>query len=247
MSKINRRKFMLSAAGLTVLTSTGSIMANLNQTKQVKLKGKESSAIKHWDVITIGNLSRNRYWGESDEKPLRGAICTCTVVSGDNFHLLIDPSIKDAAQMATELDRRTGLSIDEIDTVFITHQHDDHLFGLKHFAKAKWYAGAEVAAALNKSGKFEKQIEPAGKTLLGAIDVIPMPGHTPDSVGLRFDYNSYSIVLTGDAVATKDYWDGGQMYYNVMDMEVSKKTLSMIRSLADIIVPGHDNYFLNFK
>jgi glyoxylase-like metal-dependent hydrolase (beta-lactamase superfamily II) len=247
MSKINRRKFMLSAAGLTVLTSTGSIMANLNQTKQVKLKGKESSAIKHWDVITIGNLSRNRYWGESDEKPLRGAICTCTVVSGENFHLLIDPSIKDAAQMATELDRRTGLSIDEIDTVFITHQHDDHLFGLKHFAKAKWYAGSEVAAALNKSGKFEKLIEPAGKTLLGVIDVIPMPGHTPDSVGLRFDYNSYSIVLTGDAVATKDYWDGGQMYYNVMDMEESKKTLSMIRSIADIIVPGHDNYFLNFK
>jgi glyoxylase-like metal-dependent hydrolase (beta-lactamase superfamily II) len=245
MNRINRREFMISAAGLTVITSSGNLMAEQDQAKKIKLKGRESSEIIHWDVITIGNLSRNRYWGESDEKPLRGAICTCIVVSGKNFHLLVDPSIKDAAQMATELDRRTGLSIDEIDTVFITHQHDDHLFGLKHFANAKWYAGEEVAAALNKSGKFEKKIEPAGKKLLGALDVIPMPGHTSDSVGLRFDFDGYSIVITGDAVATKDYWDDGQMYYNVIDMEESKKTHSMIRSTADIIVPGHDNYFLN--
>jgi glyoxylase-like metal-dependent hydrolase (beta-lactamase superfamily II) len=245
MNIMNRRKFMVSTAGLTVITSLGNLIANQDQPKQIKLKGRESSEIIHWDVITIGNLSRNRYWGESDEKPLRGAICTCTVVSGKNFHLLVDPSIKDASLMATELDRRTGLSIDEIDTVFITHQHDDHLFGLRHFLNAKWYAGEEVAASLNKSGKFEKQIEPVMKKFLGVIDVIPMPGHTSDSVGLRFDFNGYSIVITGDAVATKDYWDGGQMYYNVIDMIESKKTLAMIRSMADIIVPGHDNYFLN--
>jgi hypothetical protein len=34
-----------------------------------------------------------------------------------------------------------------------------------------------VAAALNKSGKFEKQIETVEKTFLRAFDVIPMPGH----------------------------------------------------------------------
>lgn len=245
MSKIDRRKFVFSAAGLIVMTSPGNSMTLQNQTREIKLKGKESSGIKHWDVITIGNLSRNKYWGESDEKPLRSAICTCTVVSGEKFHLLIDPSLRDADEMTTELDRRTGLSIDEIDTVFITHQHDDHLFGLKHFSKAKWFAGPEVAAAINKSGKYEKQIEPAGKILLSEIDVIPMFGHTPDSYGLRFHHNGYSVVVTGDAVATRDYWDGGQMYYNVNNMEEAKKTLSMINSIADIIVPGHDNYFLN--
>jgi glyoxylase-like metal-dependent hydrolase (beta-lactamase superfamily II) len=245
MSKIDRRKFIYSAAGLPFLSPV--LFASSKQSKEIKLKGKKSSPVKHWDIITIGNLSRNRYWGESDEKPLRSAICTCTVVSGENFQLLVDPSIKDATQMATELDRRTGLSLDEIDSVFITHQHDDHLFGLKHFEKARWYAGSEVASALNKSGKFEKQIEPVEKTFLGAFDIISMPGHTADSVGLRFDFNGYSVVITGDAVATKDYWDNGQMYYNVINMEESKKTLSMIRSIADIIVPGHDNYFLNLE
>ncbi|HBH84850.1 MAG: hypothetical protein A2X05_17935 [Bacteroidetes bacterium GWE2_41_25] len=244
MNKINRRKFVYSAAGVTVMSSLGFAA---NNSKEIKLKGKESSLIKHWDVITIGNLSRNRYWGESYEKPLRGAICTCTVISGEQFHLLVDPSLEDLNSMATELDRRTGLAIDEIDTVFITHQHGDHLYGLKHFVKAKWYAGAEVAAAINKSGKYEKQIEPAGKTLFGEIDVIKTFGHTPDHYGLRFDHNGYSVMIAGDSVATLDYWNGGQMYYNVMDMSESTRTLDMIRSIADIIVPGHDNYFLNLK
>ncbi len=247
MSRINRRKFVSSAAGLAVSASLVYAGSHRDKTRQITLKGKESSGIKHWDVITIGNLSRNKYWGESDEKPLRSAICTCTVITGENFNLLVDPSLRDADEIATELDRRTGLSVDEIDTVFLTHQHDDHLFGLKHFTDAKWYAGPEVAAAINKSGKYEKKIEPAGKILLKEIDVIPMFGHTPDSYGLRFHHNGYSVVVAGDAVATKDYWDGGQMYYNVNDMEESTKTLAMIRSLADIIVPGHDNYFLNLE
>jgi glyoxylase-like metal-dependent hydrolase (beta-lactamase superfamily II) len=245
MRDMNRRKFVYSAAGVAGMTLLGHPEGFDNQSKQIKLKGKESSGIKHWDIITIGNLSRNRYWGESDEKPLRNAICTCTVISGEKFHLLVDPSLEEAKAMATELDRRTGLSVDEIDTVFLTHQHGDHLYGLKHFTKARWFAGTEVAAAINKSGKYEKQVEPAGKLLSGEIDVIPMFGHTADSFGLRFDHHGYSVVIAGDAVATKDYWDDRQMYYNVIDMKESEKTFDMIRSVADIIVPGHDNYFLN--
>lgn len=246
MKNINRRNFIQSTAAVTGSAVLGYSPGFAIQERQIKLKGKEKSVIKHWDVITIGNLSRNRYWGESDEKPLRSAICTCTVISGKNFHLLVDPSLKDATAMATELDRRTGLSMEEIDTVFITHQHDDHLYGLKHFTGARWFAGPEIAMALNKSGKFDKLIEPAGRILLGEIDVIPMFGHTNDSYGLRFDFNGYSVVIAGDAVASKDYWDDNQMYYNVNDLEVARKTLADIRSIADIIVPGHDNYFLNF-
>jgi hypothetical protein len=79
--------------------------------KVLKLKGNPGSGVIRWDVITIGNLSRNRYWGESDEKPLRSAICTCTVISGKNFHILVDPSLKVKDSMAAELDRRTGLTI----------------------------------------------------------------------------------------------------------------------------------------
>src|SRR4051812_29684573 len=42
-------------------------------------KGRPDSPVKRWDVVTIGNLSRNRYWGEPDAKGVRAVVCTCTL------------------------------------------------------------------------------------------------------------------------------------------------------------------------
>jgi glyoxylase-like metal-dependent hydrolase (beta-lactamase superfamily II) len=254
MKDIARRKFIYSALGVFGVANLGfkdfdkilKIGVPSHQSSgTLRLKGKRDSRIKHWDIITIGNLSRNRYWSESDDRPLRGAICTCTVISGDNFHIIVDPSIADETSMANELKRRTGLSPDDIDVVFITHQHGDHVAGIKHFLKARWIAGSEVASGLNKSSQFSKSFEPAGSRLFETIDVIPTPGHTPDHNSLRFDFKGLSIVVAGDSVATIDFWNDRSMYYNVMDMAESKRTMEKIDSIADIIVPGHDNSFLN--
>jgi glyoxylase-like metal-dependent hydrolase (beta-lactamase superfamily II) len=254
MKDIERRRFIgsvISIFGLTSLNLSG-IQHSFMKTDQkeesgriIRLKGKLNSKVKHWDVITIGNLSRNRYWGESDERAIRSAICTCTVISGDDFHVIVDPSLEDEVAMTAELKRRTGLSPDNINGVFITHQHGDHVAGLKHFPGAKWFAGSEVAAGLNSTQRFTKQIEPAGTTLFGALDVISTPGHTPDHQCLRFDYRGLSIVIAGDSVATKDFWDEKRAYYNVLDPAESKRSMQKIEALADIIVPGHDNSFFN--
>lgn len=53
-----------------------------NEESLHRWKGRLESLVLRWDIVTIGNLSRNRYWGESDEKAVRPAICTCTVLSG---------------------------------------------------------------------------------------------------------------------------------------------------------------------
>ena len=85
-------------------------------------KGRKSSRVKRWDVITVGNLARNRTWGESEAKPLRSTLCTCTVVQGEGFRLIVDPSEGNADDMARELDRRTGLKPREITAAFVTHR-----------------------------------------------------------------------------------------------------------------------------
>ena len=54
-----------------------------------------------------------------------------------------------------------------------------------------------------------------------------------------------SVVVAGDSVATKDFWDEKRMYYNVLDIAQSKRSMEKINSIADIIVPGHDNCFVN--
>src|SRR5689334_20606422 len=67
---------------------------------RARWKGKADTNVKRWDVITIGNLSRNRYWGEGDRKGVRSVICSCTLIQGDKFRLLVDPSLADPGQMA---------------------------------------------------------------------------------------------------------------------------------------------------
>ena len=79
MKDIERRKFInsvISVFGLVSLKLNGFEAIFIKDegkpdqaAKTVRLKGKKDSKVKHWDIITIGNLSRNRYWGESEERP----------------------------------------------------------------------------------------------------------------------------------------------------------------------------------
>jgi len=208
-------------------------------------KGRKNSKVKRWDVITIGNLSRNRYWGESDAQGVRSAICTCTVVQGEGFRLIVDPSLSSADEMARELDRRTGLKLRDITAAFVTHEHGDHWFGLAHFPEAQWLAAPEVAAALTQTNKLPKKVESITGQLFEAVEILPTPGHTSSHHSLRFDCDGLSVVVAGDAVPTRDFWRERRGYFNAVDFELSAKTMDKIAAVADLVVPGHDNYFLN--
>jgi glyoxylase-like metal-dependent hydrolase (beta-lactamase superfamily II) len=247
MKEIKRRNFICTALGIAGLSGIGCAKKILpdKSVHTLNLKGSQNSKITHWDIITIGNLSRNKYWGESDEKAIRPVICTTTIISGKDFHVIVDPSLEDGKAMAEELKRRTGLTPDDIDVAFVTHEHGDHHVGLPGFPKAKWLAGKEVASAINSTAKYPKMVEPAGNTIFDTIDVVATPGHTLGHTGLRFDHKGLSIFAAGDSVATKDFWDEGIMFFKALDMEESKRSMKKIASIANIVIPGHDNYFLN--
>lgn len=199
--------------------------------------------IHRWDIITIGNLSRNRYWGEREDQAYRNAICTCTVIQGDTFRLLVDPSLKEEAQMEAELFRRTGLHLADVDTVFITHAHGDHHYGLKHFPQARWFAAPPVAALLNESNNYTKTIDAIESPLLGEFDVLHTPGHTQHHYSLRFDWEGKSVVIAADAAVTRDFWNDRRGYFNSEDFAAAAQSMEQLATVADIVVPGHDNYF----
>jgi glyoxylase-like metal-dependent hydrolase (beta-lactamase superfamily II) len=157
----------------------------------------------------------------------------------------VDPSLEKTEEMTRELDRRTGRKLRDVNAVFITHEHGDHFAGLAHFPEAKWIAAAEVAAILNKSGKFSKRVEPAREVLFDSIEVVPTPGHTMSHHSLRFACDGLTVVVAGDAVPTQDFWRERRGYYNCVDFELSARTMDKIASTADLVVPGHDNYFLS--
>lgn len=247
MNDIKRRKFIGAAIGAAGLSLIGCAKKTVPQSSNnaLLLKGHNNSKITHWDIVTIGNLSRNRYWGESEEKSLHPVICTTTIITGKDFHVIVDPSLANIKAMEEELKRRTGLTPNDIDIAFVTHEHGDHHCGLPAFPKAKWLATAEAASIINKNEKYGKMVEIVGDRLFDAIDVINTPGHTPGTAGLRFDYRGLSVFVAGDAIATRDFWDDDRIYFKALDQDVAKKSMKKIASISNIVVPGHDNYFIN--
>ena len=200
--------------------------------------------IQRWDVITIGNLSRNRYWSEGDDQAVRPALCTSTLIRGQGICLLVDPPLADPERMAFELSRRVGLAPADVTTVFLTHAHGDHTAGLDNFPQAEWLAAPDVAARLTSARPGGGSIRPAGEAIANCIAVVPTPGHTRDHHSLQFECDGLRVVVAGDAVMTRDFWQDRQGFFNSVDFKQAARTMDDLAQRADIIVPGHDNYFL---
>jgi glyoxylase-like metal-dependent hydrolase (beta-lactamase superfamily II) len=200
--------------------------------------------VRRWDIIIIGNLSRNHYWGEGDDTPVRSALCTCTLVQGADFRLIVDPSVPQPERMAAELDRRTGLGLADVTHVFLTHEHGDHHAGLACFPRARWMADPATAGAINSSGRYAGRVKPVCGRILEAMEVTPTPGHTASHHSLRFDCGGLSVVIAGDAVMTRDFWEHRRGFHNSVDLALAAETMERLAIMADVVVPGHDNCFL---
>lgn len=200
-----------------------------------------------WDVITIGNISRNRYWGEGDGRAMRDSYCTSTLIVTEGRALLVDPAFADQDRMAEELDRRTGLKLSDVDAVFVTHSHSDHHEGLANYPNARLLAAPAVAGKINASAAHPRPVEPAGERVLDDMLVIHTPGHTPDHHSLLLEWQGLNVVVAGDAVMRRDFWDNRQGYHNSWNFDIASRTIDELTQRADIIIPGHDNYFLTHR
>src|SRR5579884_565481 len=206
----------------------------------------------HWSVLTIGNLSRNRFWGEDESTAHRAPLCTATLVRAGDAVIVVDPPLP-PEEMPALLDRRAGLKVSDVTHVYLTHCHGDHRVGLEAFPQAAWQmpdlevefwrehlpAGAaewELLTRILPVAAEDAQIAPGVTTL-------HLPGHTPGLAGLAFDdRDGFRVVIASDAVMTRDFFEAGEGYFNSFDFTLAGKSIDRVRSEADIIVPGHDNY-----
>ncbi len=151
------------------------------------------------------------------------------------------------------LDAR-NLEPGDIDILFLSHLHFDHVLNFDLFPKARimvseleWaYADNPHEKDIFVPGFIKKALELTNLDIFsGTPEIAPgiatvfAPGHTPGLYSLAFEVNNQRIVIAGDAIKTAH-----ELYSGKAAMEFDPEmrggaTISNIRDNADRIVPGH--------
>ena len=215
------------------------------------------------DVISIGTLSRNRLWGESE--PVRTAHATTTLIRSGKRNILVDPGLP-AQAVGARLYERTGLRPEQIDTVFLTNFRPSHRAGLALFERARVFihereqeiTAAHLQALVEEAPqddegraqllaelKLLQSFEPAEDKIAEQVDLFPLPGYTPGTCGLLVAAPTYTALIAGDAAPTLDHFLAGQLLPDSYDVATAGESMREVYEIADLIVPGHDNLFAN--
>jgi len=215
-------------------------------------------------VISIGTLAKNPLWQERG--PVRTSHATTTLVVSDTARLLVDPSLP-SPLLEGRLFERTGLKPEAITHVFLTNWRPIHRRGLEIFSKARWFMHAtEIQAAqealdavkdraertgekldpvVAEEERLLKRIVEAPDELVPGVDLFPLPGYTPGQSGLLVALPTSTVIIAGDAVPTAGHFAAGQVFQESWDLDQAKESLLEMYEIADQIVPGHDNIFVN--
>jgi glyoxylase-like metal-dependent hydrolase (beta-lactamase superfamily II) len=198
-----------------------------------------------FSIVNIGTLSMNKFWGEVDRK--RSPNATCTLLDVNGVRLLVDPS-PHPEQLEQRLFATTGLHLNGIDMVFVTHYHADHRFGLELFTGKPWLMAAagldEWRATTPQDQALISAFSPAEHHLPPDVTLLATPGHTRAHYSLRAQTEHGWLVIAGDAVMTKEFFAAGEGFHNSVDFASAHDSIRLIHDNADIVVPGHGNYFL---
>ena len=216
-----------------------------------------------FDIISIGTLSRNRLWNETQD--LRTAHSTTTLIRSGNRNILVDPGLPPPA-LAARLHERTGLTPDRIDTVFLSNFRPDHRAGLSLFGKAKTFiheleqqaVGEHLQRLLEEApladidtGVIKRELDllmslkTAPDKLADNLDLFPLFGYTPGTCGLLISLPTSTVMIASDAVPTQDHFLAGQVLPDSWDINKAQESLREVYEIADLIIPGHDNIFVN--
>ena len=213
------------------------------------------------DIISIGTLSRNRLWNET--AAVRTPHATTTLLRSGKAKILVDPGLP-AVVAGARLYERSGLRPEQITAVFLTNFRPAHRDGLAAFPNAKWLlheverdAVRHHLLALRERGDkdvsrvVETELALLDRTrgpddkLADQIDLFPLPGYTPGGCGLLVAEATTTTLIAGDAVPTREHLLAAQILPDAVSVEAAQEAMREVYEIADVIVPGHDNLFLN--
>lgn len=166
----------------------------------------------------------------------------CFVASG-NKKIITDPGCN--RTMLLEALKKEGLKTGDIDYVFLSHCHPDHILLAGIFENAK-----AVTYDTNLIYDNDTLVEFTEHSLGDDITIIQTPGHVLEHISLIVDTHEGKVGIAGDAI----WWlEDEEQVFNVkqpdhsqakgMNMETLIESRKKLIQMADYIIPGHGKKF----
>lgn len=224
-------------------------------------------------IISIGALAMNPLWGE--RSPARGGHATTTLVRSGKSIILVDPALPEQVLLPRLHERagvRAGDVTDVFLTRFspehvrglavfpkarwLIHATEREAVGVQlatalkdMFTRKESQGGvtkdASLRDVLENDVALLRRCEPAPESLADRVDIFPLPGVSPGCCGLLISHPRHTLLIAGDAVATQEHAEQGKIMQGAPDMEHAKASFEEAVEIADLIVPGRDNVFVN--
>jgi glyoxylase-like metal-dependent hydrolase (beta-lactamase superfamily II) len=177
---------------------------------------------------------------------------TVTLIKGEKT-LLVDTGFErevDATTMNEKKNNETlkwllyqeGLTPEDIDYIFFTHLHMDHVGNYSVFTSSRFFMSTY---------EYERSSLPNSEPLndhdeiMENVSVLYTPGHTKGHCSVRVELED-TIVIAGDAIVSLTYllkgkvWNYNPDYYSD---NASQESVKKIMDTADYIIPGHGSLF----
>ena len=185
--------------------------------------------------------------------PEKGMMDCNTYVIKDQLSLLIDPGLNDFLPVLLQDMQKDGIEPKDIDIIMNTHLHGDHSWGNEALKQA---SGAEILlptvqkqlgeAATTQASKFfgvpapkfsEDRVLDEDRLSLGEteIEIIPSPGHSPESV--CYYLRKEKVLICGDVIFNQNT---GRVDLPGGSADQLKQSIESLSKLdVEYLLPGH--------
>jgi len=171
------------------------------------------------------------------------ASSTCCLITTENQKIITDPGCnREKLLIALE---KENLKTSDIDYVFLSHCHPDHILLAGIFENAKFIT-YDFNLLYDKDSLTEFENDFLGKD----IEIVETPGHVTSHLSLIVNTKKGKIAIAGDVIWWKE---GAEQIFDInqkdendgkeLNMEKLIESRKKLLELADYIIPGHGKMF----
>ena len=167
---------------------------------------------------------------------------TTTLVRDNGKLILVDPGANE--QLLLEALKDEGLTPGDIDIVFLTHYHIDHILNIRLFPGKDIYDGDIIYSG-------DKEVEYEGIIPGTNVQVIPTPGHADEHCSLLVETDKGKLCIAADVFWWMDNEEQKTDRESLLthkdpymkDEQALLESRKKVLEIADYVIPGHGKMF----